>query len=229
MALNPYVGSDALFLAVELLAIGALLIFLGMRLNHVIKIQRSRKVYRVIVIVSWFICLALLPIWYFFIYSLIGLQNAAGVGYLLGPVFPITFLSGIVTFVTITYLSRASGLKTALGSAFVGTAAAPMFFEFPFLLIMVDRGPASVSVMLIFFLPLILVSISTISLLLLSPRAILSNYAFFSLGGMFIVFALWACFGFSYPSDPTSFILNGISKILSFTTAIMLFQKPIKT
>ena len=74
---------------------------------------------------------------------------------------------------------------------------------------------------------LFLVTVSTISLLL-SPVASLSNYALFSLGGMFIVFVVWAFFGFSYPSDPLSFSLNGVSKVLSFTTAIMLFLKPNK-
>ena len=114
-------------------------------------------------------------------------------------------------------------------SAFVGTAAAPMIFEIPFLLIVMNTVNATVFVTLLFFMPLFLVTASTISLLLLSSETRLSNYVLFSLAGMFIVFAGWAFFGFSYPSDPVSFSLNGISKVLSFTTATMLFLKPNKS
>jgi hypothetical protein len=42
---------------------------------------------------------------------------------------------------------------------------------------------------------------------------------------MFIVFAVWAVFGFSYPSDPVPFLLNIVSKILGFTTTAALFVR----
>jgi hypothetical protein len=216
MVWNPYVGSDALFLAVALLAIGVLLIYFGMRLNDVIRIKRPGKVLSVFVMVNWTLCLATLLVSHRFISDLARPH----------PITPITILSGISTFIIIGYISRVHGLRVALGSAFVGTAAAPMIFELPFALIVMCRENAPVSVTLPFFLPLFLVVISTISLLSLSPLTSLSNYAFFSLGGMFIVFGVWAFFGFSYPSNPLSFSLNGISKVLSFTTAIMLFLKP---
>jgi uncharacterized membrane protein len=40
------------------------------------------------------------------------------------------------------------------------------------------------------------------------------------LASMFLVFSVWALFGFSYPSNPISFILNTVSKILCFITVI---------
>jgi hypothetical protein len=40
---------------------------------------------------------------------------------------------------------------------------------------------------------------------------------------MFLVFAIWAAFGFSYPSTPIPIALNAISKVLCFVAAITLF------
>jgi hypothetical protein len=45
-----------------------------------------------------------------------------------------------------------------------------------------------------------------------------------AVGAMFIVFGVWALEGFSYPSSPVPFVLNAVSKILSFTTIIALFS-----
>jgi hypothetical protein len=234
MVWNPYVGSDALFLSVALFAIGFLLIFYGTRLKRAIKIPKAGGTLSVLIVACWILCLALLlvsrvPALLQIISRVIMTPQYATqfASILWGPVFPITLLSAIFTFIGIGYLCRACGLKVALVSAFVGTAAAPMIFELPFLLIMMIHVKGlAVSVMLSFYLPLFLAAISTISLLLLSSVTNLSNYAIFSLGGMFIVFAVWAFFGFSYPSDLLPFSLNEISKVLSFTTAIMLFLKP---
>jgi hypothetical protein len=84
---------------------------------------------------------------------------------------------------------------------------------------------------LLYFLPLFLVEISSFTLLTLSPVMNLSKYTLFSLAAMFFVFAVWALFGFSYPSDPIPIALNAVSKILSFVVSITLFlpQKGITT
>ena len=103
-----------------------------------------------------------------------------------------------------------------------------MIFELPFVLIVMGTVKLTVFVALLFFLPLLLVTISTMSLLFLSRVTSLSNYTLLSLGGMFIIFSIWAFFGFAYPSDTLSFAMNGISKVFSFTTAITLFLKPNK-
>jgi hypothetical protein len=49
------------------------------------------------------------------------------------------------------------------------------------------------------------------------------KYTLFSLAGFFVVFAVWAAFGFSYPSDPLDIAFNDISKVLSFVIAITFF------
>jgi hypothetical protein len=214
------VGLGAIFLAVTLFAIGAILAYFGMRLNSVVRIQKPARVVSFFTVLTWGLSLGTLLVFYTFVAALGLRQQAAQPP---NPITPITILCGISSFIIIGYLSRAHGLKVALGSAFVGTAAAPMIFELPFDLIVIGRANAPLFVALLFFLPLFLVEVSTMSLLLLSPLTNLSKSTMVSLSGMFIVFAVWALFGFSYPSNPLSFTLNSISKVLSFTTAITLF------
>jgi hypothetical protein len=43
---------------------------------------------------------------------------------------------------------------------------------------------------------------------------------------MFMVFGVWAMFGFGFPANPVSYGLNVISKLLCFATAILLFVDP---
>jgi hypothetical protein len=103
-----------------------------------------------------------------------------------------------------------------------------MIFELPFDLIVLNRiyppiPPAPLLFRLLFFLPLFLVELSTMSFLTFSPLTRLSRYTLFSLAGFFVAFAVWAAFGFAYPSDPLATAFNDISKVLSFVTAITLF------
>ena len=222
-------GTDAVFLAVTLLAIGVLFTYLGTRLIGAVGIKRPGKTVSVFMITVWSLSLATFLV----AFTTYGLQIYQQ--HLLGvpptnPISPITDLCGLATFVIVAYLTRNHGLKVAIGSAFVGTAAAPMIFELPFDLIVMGRTyppipPAPNLFRLLFFLPLFLVEVSTFSLLTLSPLTKLSKYTMFSLAGMFFVFAVWAFLGFSYPSSPISVTLNGISKILSFVAAITLFLR----
>jgi hypothetical protein len=139
-----------------------------------------------------------------------------------------TFIDALVTFFVILYLTRRWGWKVALASAVIGTAAALMIFEFPFDLIIMTRTnpPIPTHPMLyrrLYFLPLFLVQFSTISLLTLLPSMRVTAYASYAVAGMFVVFAVWAAFGFAFPAEPLPLALNVISKILCFVAAIMLF------
>jgi hypothetical protein len=223
------VGTDAVFLAVTLLSIGVFLTYLGTRLIGTVGIKRPGKTVSLFMIMNWGLSLAVFCI-AVATYGLQLYQLHMVEALPTNPISPITALSGIATFIIILYVTRSHGLKVALGSAFVGTAAAPMIFELPFDVIVMDRTyppvpPAPILFRLLFFLPLFLVQISTFSLLTLSPLTKLSKYTLFSLAGLFFVFAVWASFGFSYPSDLLPITLNGISKVLSFITAITLFLK----
>jgi hypothetical protein len=139
-----------------------------------------------------------------------------------------TFVDAAVTFFVILYLTRRWGWKIMLASAIVGTAAAPMIFEFPFDLIVMARTnppipPHPMLYRQLFFLPLFLVELSTISLLTLLPSVRVTAYAAYSVAGMLAVFAAWAAFGFAFPAEPMPLALNVISKILCFVAAIALF------
>ena len=139
-----------------------------------------------------------------------------------------TFVDALVTFFVIFWLTRRWGWKVALASAIIGTAAAPMIFELPFdLIIMARTNPQfPIHPMLyrqLFFLPLFLVELSTISLLTLLPSMRVTAHACYAVAAMFVVFAAWAAFGFAFPGEPLTLTLNVISKILCFVAAIMLF------
>lgn len=144
------------------------------------------------------------------------------------PVTPFTEAGAVATFIIIALLTRRQGIKVALLSAFVGAASAPMIFELPFDLIVLNRiyppiPPAPILFRLLFFLPLFLVELSTMSFLTFSPATRLSRYTLFVLAGFFLVFAAWAAIGFPYPSDSLPTMLNDVSKILCFVVAITLF------
>jgi hypothetical protein len=227
------VGTDAVFLAITLLAIGILLTYLGTRLIGAVGVRKPGKTVSVFMMLIWGLSLATFEIAYATYAVQLYQQNMIETPPV-NPISPITEFCGVATFIIIAYLARSHGLKVALGSAFVGTAAAPMIFELPFDLIVMSRTyppipPFPTLFRLLFFLPLFMVEISTFSLLTFSPLTKLSKYTFFSLAGMFFVFAVWAFLGFSYPSNPISVTLNGISKILSFIVAITLFLKPNKS
>jgi hypothetical protein len=139
-----------------------------------------------------------------------------------------TFVDAPVTCFVILYLTRRWGWKIALSSAVIGTAAAPMIFELPFDLIVMTRTnpPIPTHPILyrqLFFLPLFLVELSTVSLLTLLPSMRVTAYAAYAVAGMLVVFAVWAAFGFAFPAEPLPLALNVISKILCFVAATMLF------
>ena len=75
---------------------------------------------------------------------------------------------------------------------------------------------------------LLLVQITTLLLLRLSPMVRLTRATFFSFALMLGVWAAWALAGFGYPSAPLPIALNIASKLLAFVTAFTLFapQQP---
>jgi len=222
---SPYIGTEALVLAAVLFIIAAVLVYLGTRLSQPIGVQKTGTTAGVLLALIW-------------ILSYLSLSNAGLLYYVTAaqqfgkitpptnPISPITSLLALVTFIGIAFLSRHHGLKVALGSAIVGTIAAPMFFELPFDLITIWKNhppePAVLFNMILLF-PLLSWEISSFALLTWSPLTRISKYTLWSLGGMFVVFAVWALFGFSYPSTPIPFALNAASKVLSFAAGVALF------
>ena len=220
-----YGGVDAIVLAVVLLVVAGGFAYAGRRLHIPFRVTRPGAT------VAGF----MIAIWLLAIYTVIvathvyGLQvRQAYPDFVAARVRVGTFVDAPITFFVILYLTRRWGWKIALASAVIGTAAAPMIFELPFDLIVMTRTnpPLPTYPMLyrqLFFLPLFLAELSTISLLTLLPSMRVTAYAAYAVAGMLAVFAAWAAFGFAFPVEPLPLALNIISKILCFVAAIMLF------
>lgn len=222
---SPYAGSSSLILAIVLLIVTGVVLYSAMRLQHPITVKRPGKFVGISIVVLWVLSVTMFLV-AIIVYVLALYQQVGHVSGPTDPITPVTFLSGIVAFFVIAYTSRASGFWIAVGSAIVGTIAAPMIFELPFdLIVMWHTYPPTPGVLftLLFFLPLFLVEILSFVMLALSPLMRLTRVTLFFLAGMFLIFAVWAVFGFAYPAAPFSTAMNVISKLLAFATAISLF------
>ena len=227
----PYTGTDRILLALSLFLIAAAFTYLGLRLRSSIRPARPGRALSVLLALIWVVSLLAFfvdSITYGFVLEEAGLVGVYRSYTAPNPITHLTEACAAATFVIIVLLTRKHGLKVALLSAFVGAVSAPMIFELPFDLIVLNRiypaiPPAPTLFRLLFFLPLFLVELSTMSFLMFSQLTRLSKYTLFSLAGFFVVFAVWAAFGFSYPSDPLDTVFNDASKVLSFLTAITFF------
>jgi hypothetical protein len=220
-----YGSGEGVFLAIVLLGAAAGFVYAGTRLRTPLRVARPGAT------VAGF----MFAIWLLAIYTVIivtyvyGLQvKQAYPDFVAARVRVGTFVDAFITFCIILYLTRRWGWKIALASGVIGTAAAPMIFELPFDLIVMARTnpPIPTYPMLyrqMFFLPLFLVELSTLCLLTLLPSMRVTANASYAVAGMFVVFAVWAAFGFAFPATPLPFALNVISKIMCFVAAIMLF------
>jgi hypothetical protein len=220
-----YGGTDAIVLVVILIALATVFAFVGARLQSPIALRRPGQTVSGFMIAIWAlaICTFLVSIRAYAIqlkeFDLLVTPPRVQVG---------TLPDAAVAFLIILFLTRGYGWRGAFASAFVGTAAAPMFFELPFDLIVMGRTypaipPDPMLYRALFFLPLFILELSTISLLTLLPSMRITRHALYALAGMFAVFAIWAAFGFGIPTELLPRTLNIISKMLCFVAAIMLF------
>jgi hypothetical protein len=220
-----YGGGEAILLVIVLLVVASGFAYAGKRLRAPLELTRPGVTTAGFMIAIWLLAIYTVGV-ATFVY---GLQvKQAYPGFAAPRVRVGTFVDALVTFFVILYLTRRWGWKVALAGAIIGTAAAPMIFEFPFDLIVMTRTnpPIPIHPMLyrqLFFLPLFLVEFSTVSLLTLLPSMRVTANASYAVAGMFAVFAVWAAFGFAFPAEPLPLALNVISKILCFVAAIMLF------
>jgi hypothetical protein len=226
-----YGGGAKIWLALGLLAIAAGAVYAGSRLPLPAQPARLGKRATIVILVAWAASIvALLAGIVLYIHQY--LPEYRGIALPPPPdhVAPVTFLAFVAVFVVI--LTRSPrGSRLRLASAAIGAIAAPFIFELPFDLIIMTRIHTQyptgryVPVLLAF---LLLVDITTLLLLRLSPRVRLTRATFYALALMLGVFAVWALGGFGYPSAPLPLTLNIVSKLLAFATALTLFfpQRP---
>jgi hypothetical protein len=223
-----YSGSARIILAVILLLVAAAVAVAGARLPAPASLPRPGRGATYVLLTVWVVVIT----GFLSVVSVLAQQaqhQHPGRVDLSGPVAPVTFSAVAVTFVVIVLLGRAYEWPVRLGGAAIGALAAPMIFEFPFDFIVMTRIRALSTVHLVlFFVPLFLIEIITLSLLAASPMVRLRRSTFFCFAAMLVVFAIWALYGFGYPSTSLFYSLNVVSKLLSFATALTLFlpQRP---
>ena len=221
-----YGGSARIALAGVLAAIVAALVYAGFSLPLPARLPRPSRTVRIVLLASWgfAICAFLVCVSIYVTHAIrehVAKANAAN------PITPVTLVGVGVIFCVIAVVHRSRG-GPALGSAVIGALAAPWIFEFPFDLIVMSRTypalqPDPALYRALFFAPLLLIAVTTLALLTLSPVARLSRATLWCLATMLAVFAVWALFGFGYPSAPAPTAFNVVSKIIALITALTLF------
>lgn len=222
---RPYTGGSSIGLAV-LLVVAALLVLAGAwRLRQPVAPRRPDKFVAVAIIAAWSLAAVMFLVTLVaFVLALV--QQEPNVVGPVDPIAPFTAISAVISLIVIWYLNRDAGFRVSVGSAVVGTIAAPMIFELPFDLIVMSRTYAphpALLFILLFFLPLFIVEILSLAMLTFSPRMRLSRQSLVIFAGMLLIFAVWALFGMAYPYEPIPIVLNVASKIVAFAVAVSLF------
>lgn len=220
-------GGGAVVLAVALLAVAGGLASLTRRLPRALEARRPGRAGAALLIVLWLLSIATFLV---ALGAYIEQLHQEHLAYP-APVDPITFVTlaaALATFVVILQTGASRGPRVALTSAVIGASVGVMVFELPFDLIVMSRTyppipPSPGLYRALFFLPLFAVEVATLSLLTLSPMVKLSRSTLVVLAAMFGVWAIWALFGFAYPSSPGPIILNVVSKLLAFVATLTLF------
>jgi hypothetical protein len=227
---DGYGGDARIWLALGLLTAAGAAVTAGIRLSLPVQFTRPGPAGRVAVILAWTgSIVALLACFAIYLQQLMHDIHASGVS-VTRPrltILPVTLTAAAVLFIIIIS-RRTPDLRTRLASAAIAAIAAPMIFELPFDPLVIPRVHMAVPgtppwLIPLIYVPLLLVEITTLLLLWLSPMVRLRRATFFSFGLMLGVWAAWALAGFGYPSAPLPIALNVASKILAFVAAFTLF------
>jgi len=217
---SPYAGLAAVLLSALLLVVGTGLLLSGRRLTGARKVPPRGRALKVVTVLVWALSILLVLPPFGQIARRDG-QSSLGIG----PVFPITLACAFCSFLIVGYLTRGSGTIGALANGIAAAVAGPMVFELPFVLIITPVVTTRVPHPLFLFVVFLVVILTTLALPTFSERFSVTRYSLYSLGAMFVVFAGWALLtGYAPPSDPTSFALNAVSKVLGFAAVVASFS-----
>jgi hypothetical protein len=220
-----YSGPAEALLAVVLVAAAAVAGYAGWRLRVPVRLPRPGLAVKIMLVVVWLAALVALVA---SVAVYLNRVQQAGLSHTPrpDPITAVTLTGVVIVFIGILVALRGSGWRVALGSAVVGAMAAPMVFELPFDVIIMPRTHPLLNpgmYRLLLFGTLIAVDVTTLALLSLSPAARLRRATLWCLAGMLALFAVWALFGYAYPSAPAPVTLNALSKILALSAALTLF------
>lgn len=222
-----YSGSAEIILAGALAASAAAVVYAGLRLKQPVQLPRPGRAATRVLLALWLLAILAVPVGGSLYVAQAHKDHLPTVPSA-NPIEPFTMIGVGIIFIVITLAYNSRGWRIALGSAVIGAAAAPMLFELPFDLIVMTRTYPAIPhdaalYRSLFFVPLFAVEVITLALVPVSPVARLSRATLWCLAGMLAVFAVWALFGFAYPSAPGPTTLNVVSKILALIAALSLF------
>jgi hypothetical protein len=225
-----YGGTAAIVLAGVLAVTAAAVAYAGFRLVLPAPLPRPGRTVRVLMLAVWALAVLAFPVCEG-VYVAHALREHLAIAPPADPITPFTLIGVGVIFCVIAMTYNSRGWLIALGSAVIGALAALVIFELPFDLIVMARiypglPPDPALYRALFFAPLFLIEVMTLALLTLSPVARVSRATLWCFAAMLAVFAVWALFGFGYPSSLVPTTLNVVSKVLALITALTLFVPP---
>jgi hypothetical protein len=223
----PYSGNSAIILGVVLLVIAGVFTFLGFKSGNPLTVKRPGKAMAGVLVAVWILSILTFLV-NVGVYIML-LQQAKFTGTIPNnPITKFTLSFAFLSFLTIFFINRKNGGKAAFWSAAAAAMAGPMIFELPFDIIVMGRTyppipPDPTVLRALFFSPLFMVELTTMSLLFFSPLFKITKYTLYSLAGLFLVFAVWGFLSFSFAYTTEFLILNVAAKALAFLVAVTLF------
>lgn len=201
--------------------------FFGFRLKKSLRVKMSGRAMMGMLVAVWILSILTFLI-NVGIYSLL-LNQAKFTGTVPhNPITKFTFSFALLSFVVIFFVNRKKEKIVAFWSAAFASMAGPMIFELPFDLMVMGRTyppipPDPTVLRLLFFLPLFIIELTTISLMFFSPLFKVTKFTLYSLAGMFLVFAIWGFLSLSFAYTTEFLVLNVVAKALAFVTVVTLF------
>jgi hypothetical protein len=223
----PYSGNSALILGIILLLIAGVFTLFGLKLNKPLRVKMPGKAIAGVLVAVWVLSILTFLV-NIGVYSIL-LNQAKFTGTIPNnPITKFTLSFALLSFLMIFFINRKMGKKVAFLSAAFAAMAGPMVFELPFDLIVMGRTyppiPPNPSLLrAVFFFPLFIIELTTMSLMFFSPLFRVSKYTLYSVAGMFFVFAIWGFLSFSFAYITEFLIINVIAKALAFVTVVTLF------
>jgi hypothetical protein len=222
-----YGGTARLILAIILLTAAGVAAYTGIRLRRPVPVPRPGRTLTRCMFVAWVLAIGAFLVGFAAYVRQVRLDHLVKTQPA-NPISMVTATAAVVLFL-IVFSATPRDLRGRLSSGVIAAMAAPWIFEVPFDLIIMTRTnpavpPDPALYRALFFAPLVLVGLSTLSLLSVPGMVKLSRPACCCLALMLLVFAAWAlAAGFGYPAGAVPFVMNVASKILAFVTALSLF------
>jgi len=223
----PYSGNGAIILGAVLLAIAGVFTLFGSKLENSLRVRTPGRAIGGVLVAAWILSILT---WFvnIGIYALQMQQEKLTGTIPDNPITKFTLSFAFLSFLMIFFINREKGWKTAFWSAALAAMAGPMIFELPFDLIVMGRTyppipPDPAVLRALFFFPLFLVELTTMSLMFFSPLFRVTKYTLYSLAGMFLVFAIWGFLSFSFAYTTEFLVLNVAAKALAFVSVVTFF------